>query len=250
MTEEIEANFVLLCDKYCCSSKFLILSIRNAICSFYSHKKIISFDLEKQLIYELKDEKIVPFRAKKRDQNIIKNNLIRALEDRRNEIFLQSNSLKIREFYKNSLGEINRFSIIKIEDREIFLTLKSDKKVSDRVIFLAYIDDFLDKDLISIGYNFFFFIKNVEFKKEGIFIKLTRKKNEIIRKEVENIFDFIAKKYDKNIDFNINFIDFRNKKVVLTVAKKEEESILKSIKKIVKSRIDFEIFWKIRKERR
>lgn len=243
------SDFRELFDQYFCNEKELIYLLDQSIFDVYKNKKIISINIEKQLIYELKNGKITPFKMKKKYQKEIKKNLISRLERRRNEIFLSKNNGKIKDFYRDFLGDINRFFIIKIEEESVFLELKSiTKKVPERLVFIANIDDFLDQDMIAIKHNFVFFIKNIEVKNEKIIVKMTRKRTEIIEKEIANVFDFIAKRYEKEIDYKIDFVDFKNKRVVIFVDNKTIESILKSVKKVIKSRLGFDIFWKIRKE--
>lgn len=243
------SDFRELFDQYFCNEKELIYLLDQSIFDVYKNKKIISINIEKQLIYELKNGKITPFKMKKKYQKEIKKNLISRLERRRNEIFLSKNNGKIKDFYRDFLGDINRFFIIKIEEENVFLELKSiTKKVPERLVFIANIDDFLDQDMIAIKHNFVFFIKNIEVKNEKIIVKMTRKRTEIIEKEIANVFDFIAKRYEKEIDYKIDFVDFKNKRVVIFVDNKTIESILKSVKKVIKSRLGFDIFWKIRKE--
>lgn len=243
------SDFLELCDKYFCCERDLFFLIKKALFDTFIDREIVSIDIEKCLIYELKNGKNTPIKIKKTHQKEIEKRLIELLEKRRNEVFLSKNSEKIRDFYRGFLGKINRFVIVKIEESNVFLEIKDkSKKIPERLMFVVNIDDFLDQDMIAIGHNFLFFIKSVEFKNEKIVIKMTRKRTEIIEKELQNVFDFIEKKYDKSIDYELSFVDFKSKKVVIFVRNSEMEPILKSIKKVIKSRLGFDIFWKIRKE--
>lgn len=245
------SNFQELFEEYFCTEEKFFYFLLESIENVYRDKKIISFDIEKQLICEIKNGKITQIKIRKSYQKQIKKTLIDRLEKIRSQLFLSKNSKKIKDFYRDFLGEINRFSIINIEEENVFLELKSSiKKVPERLVFMVKIDDFLDQDMIAIKHNFMFFIKNIELKDEKIFIKMTRKEPQVIEKELENVFDFIDKKYDKRIDFEMYFVDFKNKKIVIFVTNEAIDSILKSVKKVIKSRLGFDFFWKIRKERR
>lgn len=245
------SDFLQLCDKYYCNEKTLFNLIKKALFDVLVDKEIVSIDMEKSLIYELKNGKIIPIKIKKSHQKEIQKRLIELLEKRRNKIFLSGNYKKIKDFYKDLLGEYNRFVIANIEENSVFLEIKNkSKKIPERLVFMVNIDDFLDQDMIAIGHNFLFFIKSIEFENEKTIIKMTRKKAEIIEKELECVFDLIEKKYGTRIDYKLNFVDFKSKKVVMFVKDNQIEPILKSIKKTIKSRLGFDIFWKIRKEKR
>lgn len=234
-------------DEYFCTERELFYFLFRSVKDVYRDKKVISFDIEKQVIFEKRDEKITQIKIKKSYQKQIEKTLITYLEQRRNEFFLSENAKKIKDFYIDFLGYIARFYITKTKEEEVFLELKNRiKKVPERLVFMAKVDDFLDQDMIGIGHHFMFSIKNVELKDDKIFVKMTRKRSEIIEKELQYVFKFIEKKYGKRIDFEMGFVDFKSKKIVIRIADETISPILKSVKKVIKSRLGFDIFWKIR----